>query len=100
MDWLWSTLNQVVPFAALALGGWIAKRIKTPTDAERAALLSRMAEDAAALLVSTKRTASWAVLLQELVRTLSTAAGIPTRNAGALERAAAAALIKAGAKPS
>ncbi len=40
-------------------------------------------------------TDSWRNLLANTVREVSNAAGLPTKNAGAIERAAAAALVSA-----
>lgn len=90
-----SWVQQIIETAALALGFWFTSRYKTPTDKQRAELLSHIANDAAALIVTMMPGASWAVLLQALIAKLSGAAGLPTRNAEAIQQAAASALINA-----
>lgn len=94
-----SVLYPVITAVAVVLGGWIARRITSPRAHERAQLLAQIAGDAAALVVATHPKMGWAQLLAEVVRVVSAAAGVPTRNAGAIERAAAGALRTAGKSP-
>jgi len=92
-------LQPIVTALALVLGGWIARRITSPRAHERAQLLAQIAADAAALIVATHPKMAWTQLLTEVVRVVSAAAGVPTRNAGAIERAAAGALKTLGKLP-
>lgn len=85
--------------AALAVGGVLIHWIKKPSDLERADLLSRLANEAAALILSSNPKAPYAQLLQQLVSHLSQAPAVPTDNGDAIKRAAAAALVAQGVKP-
>lgn len=96
-SFLWPIVTPVAQSIALLVGAWLAHRIATPKDHERAELLSRIAEASAALVVATNPGKPWADLLQLVVREISSAAGVPTNNAQAIRRAAAAALNKVGA---
>lgn len=89
----------LVGLLATILGSWIGHRLTKPSDHERALLLERIANDAAALIVATFPNAAWAVLLDNVLATIAKSAGLPTRNADALERAAAAALTRLGKAP-
>jgi hypothetical protein len=84
---------------AVGIGGWIASRIKKPTDLDRAKLLAEIARDSAALVVTLNPTADWGTIVKQTVDAILNAAGLPTRNLGAVERAAAAALLALGRKP-
>lgn len=90
------TALTLVPVLGLGLGTWVASRIVKPSDHVRAQHLANIASDAAALVLSLNPTAPWATLLADVVRQISTAAGVPTNNAAAIQRAAAGALVKAG----
>ena len=97
-----SILHTLAPVATLALqlsvpvlGGLIVKRLHTPTDHQRAELLSRIANAAASLVVLKNPTGNWSNLLASTIRDISNAAGLPTTNAAAIEREAAAALTRA-----
>lgn len=98
---LWGLLGNpaVLNLVLLGVGLLAARVIRTPADHERAALLARIANDAAALVVSTSGGKPWSVQFQAVVKAITTAAGVPTSNAAAIERAAAAALLAQGAKP-
>lgn len=98
MDWL-NIVNLVATVAIPILGGWLIKKLKTPTDLERAALLEKIAEAAAALVVAMNPKADWATLLQAVIQQIASAAGLPTNNQAAINRAAAAALTKLGKAP-
>jgi hypothetical protein len=76
------------------LAGFFAGR-----DFYRAALLSSIAAGAAALVVSLNPAAAWKDLLQATINGISGAAGLPTANLGAIERAAADALARLGKLP-
>jgi hypothetical protein len=91
-------LDRVLQLAALTLGAWIAQRLKTPKSHERAELLSRIAHDAVALIVSTNPAGAWTVLIEQVVLEVSKAAGLHA-GSGAIRRAAAAALLERGVKP-
>jgi TPP-dependent indolepyruvate ferredoxin oxidoreductase alpha subunit len=81
---------------ATAVGAWLARKIVTPKDHERAALLDRIALGAASLVVSMYPGKPFAELLLMVVQRISTAAGVPTGNATAIENAAATALAQLG----
>lgn len=93
----WKTL--VLPLAGLVgalLHGWLSNR---PTDQERALHLAQMAHDAAALVSMTFPTLPEKDLIAKVVEQLASAAGVPTVDAGALQRAAAGAISELKAKP-
>jgi len=92
-------LGSIVGLAATLLGGWLGTRIIRPRDHERAAALDAIARGAAALVLSLNPGAKWADLFQLVVGQISQAAGVPTRNKDAIERAAAAALDGLGKRP-
>lgn len=94
-----SVIGPVVGLIATIVGGFLGTRMVTPKDHERGALLSRIAEESAALVVSLNPTAPWADLLQNLIQRISAASGLPTSNTQAIENAAAAALVKLGKTP-
>jgi hypothetical protein len=93
-DW-----NQIISLATLVIGTFLGHRIIKPRDHDRAAHLDQIAAGAAALVVSLFPGAAWAVLLENVVKQIAAAAGVPTRNVMALNRAAAAALTNLGVKP-
>lgn len=95
MEWI----DRALGILALALGTWISNRIVKPKDHERAELLARIADAAAALTLSLYPKATWAELLDKVVQNILAAAGVPTRDRGAVERAAAAALANRGKLP-
>lgn len=92
-----SLIGPLIALLATGVGGWIGSRIIRPRDHERAALLSRIATDAAALVVAMFPKASWPELLKAVVDQIAAAAG--TKNRPAIERAAAAALTALGKNP-
>lgn len=92
-------LAGIIGLAATAVGTWLGHRIIQPRDHERAAALEAIAKGAAALVLSLNPTAKWAELLRMVVDQIASAAGLPTRNRDAIERAAAAALIGLGKDP-
>ena len=92
-------IQSMLSLVAIAVGGLIAHKINKPTDVDRATILARIAEGAAALVLSLYPGKSWAELLKLTVQQIIAAAGIPTKNAAAIERAAAAALLKHGVTP-
>lgn len=96
MDWM-VFVNPMLGAVALALGTWIARRLTTPQSHQRAALLAQIATDAAALVMATNPRATWATLLSETVAKVTAAAGLPVTDRGAIERAAAGALVRLGA---
>ncbi len=95
LNWL-GIVQLVAGIAVPVIGAWFVKKFKTPTDLERAQLLAHIAEAAAALVVSLNPKADWATLLQQVVAQIAGAAGLPTSNASAINRAATLALMKAG----
>lgn len=95
MEWI----NQVISLAALAVGSFILTRLRRPRDHERAALLSTIARGAAALVVSLNPTAAWPALLAQVVNQIASAAGVPTQNTAAIQRAASEALATLGKLP-
>lgn len=95
-------LSTLIPYLQLlatalipAAAAWIVRRIKNPTDAERAQLIGRIAEDAAMLLISKFPTWDAARLIAELIRQLRSQINVPTANEGVLERVATAAVTRA-----
>jgi hypothetical protein len=98
MDWF-HIVQIVSGLAVPILGAWLIKKFKTPTDLDRATLLSHIAEAAAALVVSLNPKADWATLLQAVVNQIAAAAGLPTSNVAAIQRAAASALTRLGKSP-
>lgn len=94
-----SQLLELAPYAlqagVLVVGWLISRRLKAPEQRARAEALARIANDTAAAVYAANPGASWAKLLEETVRELSAAAGLPTRNEGAIQRAAAGALARA-----
>jgi hypothetical protein len=98
-DSLISILTPVFQASATIIGLILARRLATPKDHERAALLATIAKAAVALVVSRNAGASWSQLLDLVVREIIEAAGVPTSNAGAIRRAAASALHEAGIRP-
>jgi len=101
MSWSWimPVLNTLVPVAAIAAAGWIAKQIKKPSDKERADLLSIIANSAAAYVLSLNPGAVWADLVRDVIQSISASAGLPTKNVQAIEREAVAALLRLGKAP-
>jgi hypothetical protein len=93
-DWL-----SIVGLIATAVGGWIGHRFTAPKHQDRAALLERIAVAAAALVVSLNPNANWATLLEMVVNQIASAAGTPTTNRDAIQRAAASALTHLGKNP-
>jgi len=91
--------GQLIALAATLIGGWLGHRLTKPKDRDRAALLDQIAEGAAALVVSLFPSEHWSVLLENVVKQIAAAAGVPTRNVDAIERAAASALTKLGKNP-
>ena len=91
-----SVLAPLVVPATILGAAWLHKAVSaSPTDLERAQHLSRMATDAAALVVSINPSSSRAELLRQVVNMLASATATPTDNADALNRAAAGALTEA-----
>ncbi len=91
MHWL-----DLLATAAVAIGTWIGSRLLKPTDLQKASHLALIAEAAAALVVSTNPKANWPILLDLTIHQIDSAAGLPTHNAPAIQRAAAAALVNVG----
>jgi hypothetical protein len=98
-SWIVPVVNTLMPLVAVAAAGVIARYIKTPGDKARADLLSTIANGAAAYVLSLNPNAAWADLLRDVIQAISSAAGLPTRNVQAIEREAAAALIRLGRVP-
>jgi len=99
----WTLILPLVKPALIVLGGafglMIHQRLKKPQDFERAQHLSTIARESAALLVSEKKGATWATLIEDLVKQLTANESVPTGNVDAIRRAAAGALQAAGVKP-
>jgi len=93
---LTTLLAPVLLGAAVSVGNWIAGRFKSPTDHERAVLLAHIADGAAALVFSLNPKGSWNDLLKATITAIESAAGLPTSNNAAIQRSAAAALVKLG----
>ena len=93
-------LGPLVGLIATGVGGWIAHRFSSPSDHQRAALLAQIAADAAAAVYANNPTNAYAEMLRDVVARISSAAGVPTTNATAIENAAAGALVRLGASAS
>ena len=91
-------LMGVLGIAVTMIFGWLAHRITKPKDAERAATIEKIAQGVVALLVVAWPKASWTDLIQKAIDAMI-AAGAPSTNKAALERAAAAALTELGKNP-
>lgn len=91
-------LNSILGIVITIGLGLLHQAIKTPKDHERAALLTRLADDAAAVCLSVAPDAPWAQLVAEIVARLK-AAGAPTSNDTVLQKAATAALVRVKGLP-
>lgn len=94
MHFDWNALAPLVGLAATIFGGWIGHRIASPKDHERAELLTRIAEETAAVIYASNPTAAWTDLVRDTVARIAGAAGLPTNNTTAIQNAATAALLK------
>ena len=92
-------LQPLVQVGTLALGTVIAAALHTSKDHARAASLSIIANEAAALVTVSNPNANWAQLLSQTISQISNASGLPTKNEQAITRAATAALANKGIKP-
>ena len=97
--WIMPAVQTLIPVAAIAVAGWIARHIKTPSDKDRADLLSIIANAAAAYVYALNPSAAWADLVRDVVQRISASAGLPTRNAQVIEQEAVAALVRMGKVP-
>lgn len=98
MDWIQHliTAQNLAELIALVILAIIAHAVKTPKDAERAVLLTTLAESAAAVAVNYAPNDSWSSLLAEVVRRIKDESTLPTTNHTKIENAATAALTKLG----
>ena len=87
-------LGTVIVHGVLA---WIHKT--KLSDADRAALLTQLAQDAAAFVVAAYPGKPWADLVNLIVQRLLAGSGTPTQSTQALENAASAALTRMGKAP-
>ena len=92
-------LGSIIGLLATVAGTWLGTRLIRPRDHQRASALDAIARGAAALVISLNPTAKWPELLKLVVEQVAAAAGVPTRNRDAIERAAAAALGAMGKPP-
>ncbi|HYM66708.1 MAG TPA: hypothetical protein VEW68_05415 [Patescibacteria group bacterium] len=79
--------------------GFFAWRSGKLTDADRAGLLTQLADEAAAFVVATWPNKSWAELVAEIIKRLSATPGLPTGNSQAIQNAATAALVRLKGAP-
>lgn len=97
------SLAPVLLLVATAVGSWLASKIAAAADhakaLDRAQLLSHIATDCAALVASLFPGKPWATLLEETVKAITRAAGVPTQNVVAIQNAAAGALMRLGKSP-
>jgi len=91
-----ATTDWILPAIGLfgTLWAWFRHRDSKPTDAERAALLRSLAEDAAAVILAAFPGKPWAEYVKLIVQRLLAMPGVPTKNAAALEGAANTALVR------
>jgi hypothetical protein len=97
--WVLPVVHTLIPVAAIAAVGWIAKHIKAPSDKDRADLLIIIANASAAYMVSLNPNAAWADLVRDVIQAISASSGLPTKNVQAIEREAVAALVRLGKAP-
>lgn len=96
---LTALLGPVSQVATVLIGGVIAAALHTSKDHARAASLSIIANEAAALVTVSNPNAAWSQLLSQTIAQISNASGLPTSNDQAITRAATAALVNRGLKP-
>lgn len=89
-------INSVLDLAVIVLGFFIHHAVRKPKDNERADLIRRLADDAAAVVLNLMPNASWAQILAQVVAKLNAAEAAPTGNAKVVEDAATAALVRLG----
>lgn len=100
MHFPWSNLLEAgIAAAGLWIGSTLAKSHANSATFQRAVVLEKIAAAAASIVVALYPTAPWALLLEQVVARVSAAAGLPTKNADAIERAAAHALTGLGKNP-
>jgi len=92
----WLTYDNVMGALITLIAGIILRVLKTPKDNERAALLTTLANSAAANAVNLMPDRPWAELLQATVQRLAAESTVPTHNTQKLETAALAALVRLG----
>lgn len=89
-----SLLSVVVGIVGLL----IRRAIKTPSDAQRAALIATLADDAAAVILDIAPNLPWAQMVADVVGMLRRETTTPTGNTEVLRRAAIGALARLGKK--
>ncbi len=96
-------LPWIIPAVALGttLVNWALAYLHkhTMTHAERATLLTTLAQDAAAVIVAAFPGKPWADLVNLIIQRLLGMPGVPTQNRQALEGAASSALLRMGKAP-
>lgn len=86
------TIRDLVVAALFFLGALFGVRFRPPSDLERADLLERIARGAVAEILRVNPNLGAESVVAEVVRVVSAAPGVPTRNLRAIQRAAAVAL--------
>ena len=87
-------LGPLVGLAATIIGGWLGHRFTSPKAHDIGALLTRIAEESAAVIFAANPNAPLADLVRDTINRIASAAGLPTQNAIAIENAATAAIVK------
>lgn len=88
MKSLLDLLPILAPYILAPVAALIARHLKSPSDLQRAQLLSHLASDAAAWAVATYPGRTVPELVKIVVDKLTQMSGVPTTDAGAIERAA------------
>lgn len=99
LDTLQPIVSLIAQVSIPILGLLIHKRLRTPSDHQRAELLSKIANGVATLSLAKNPNSPWRVLLADTIAELNRASGLPTTNSDVIKREAAAALKRAGATP-
>lgn len=95
-------LGMILPYLhylSVGVGLFIASRLRTPRDHERAALLDSLARGFTDTMMARYPGKGWAVLLDDIVRALELSRSAPTVNSGAIRRAVVSALANRGIFP-
>lgn len=95
--WFASLLPVLIPSACGMVAAWIHAYIVAPRHQERVAraeLLAKIANDAAAYVLLNNPRSVPAAMLADVVSRINGAAGLPTTDSGAIQRAAAGALAR------
>lgn len=91
LDW-----NAILVIVVGALGAILRQAIVTPSDSDRAHLITRLADDAAAVVLNLNPKADWAQMVRDVIAKLAANPATATENSHVLESAAIGALSRLG----